>query len=114
MGRFRRKPVNDLQSLAQSLNYIQVRDADTLPKVQHKWQYAPELSEFIDRFNFAIEDANFYADRPENRYETLSNETRVKLFAFAALWLAFSLAGSVGEAAFQLRQAWDARRAGTP
>jgi hypothetical protein len=93
-----------MYSLAQSSNYTYVRDGDQLPTVLHKDQYDPSLGGFIGAYNSAIDQTNLYAHRKEDQYVTLSTTARIQSFFTAALFLVFAVAGSVGEAAFQLRQ----------
>ena len=73
-------------------------------------RYAPEIAKLIDSLNHKIGILQLQLRRPQV-YWAPGVETRVILFFFAALLLAGALGGSVGEAAFQLRQAEeDARK----
>jgi hypothetical protein len=72
------------------------------------WQKNPEIEEFIKQLNQRIDYMNALMPLPEDRYMLFTDDRRPWLFVIAALLLTIALAGSVGEAAFQLRQSMDA------
>ena len=101
---------SELGTFAQIPDEILIRDRKPLKAIEDKTPYDPSLSRFLDRYNFWIREANLYAEREEDRYVTMSKATRLNLFLLAAMFLVLAVAGAIGEAAFQLRQATDAAR----
>lgn len=96
----------DLRHMHRLQHYTSVRDGKPLPLLRED-QYSSEARPFLKRLNAAIEQVNLFAKRPEDQWELVSREGKSKLLLGAALFLALAVAGSIGEAAFQLRIAKD-------
>jgi hypothetical protein len=50
--------------------------------------------------------------KADDRFSLFSDTSRINLLMFSAILIVVSIAGSVGEAAFQLRQALETRKHG--
>lgn len=96
----------DLRHIHSLQHYAYVRDSKPLPLLRED-QYSTAAHPFLKRVNTAIEQINMFAKRPEDQWELISTKSRPKVLLCAAILLALAVAGSVGEAAFQLRLARD-------
>lgn len=95
---------SDLSTVFDQIDYIPVRDRNPMSHIDVA-NRAPQLQKFFTDVNKAIDQVNLYAENAEDRYQTLSPESRLGWTLLAGLLLPLCLAGSVGEAAFQLREA---------
>jgi hypothetical protein len=106
------KPINaaqervcsDLSTIMDLISYIPVRDGKEIDKIDTP-NRAPELSKFLSALNLSIDQTNMYAPNKEDLYKTLPRDSRVMLTLLAGFLLSLAVAGSVGEAAFQLHTA---------
>jgi hypothetical protein len=65
-------------------DYLAIRDGYRLEELQKK--FAPgDLVGSIEPINSAVRDANGYVVQPQNKYETISNDTRIRLFLLAGV-----------------------------
>lgn len=93
----------DLQNIDNGFNMITVRDGVQLSPVT-TWQRRPAVEPIAERLNSLVADINRTSPAGVDR-SLLSVERRIQVAWFAAMLVTLAIAGSVGEAAFQLRQA---------
>jgi hypothetical protein len=98
------RPCSDLRQINGILAFPYVVEGKKFPILQ-KDQWAPELSAFMDDLKKVTDGANLFVRNPDDQWELLSRDARSKLLLLAAVLLVIALAGSVGEAAYQLRLA---------
>ena len=98
----------DLRMANQSIIHPRLRDGQPYDLMTN-WQKNSELEEFYKQLNRDLEYLNSFIKDPKMHDSVISNEGRLKLSILAAILIIIAVAGSVGEAAFQLRQAIDNR-----
>jgi len=75
------------------------------------WQRNPEIDEFVVEVNRRLKNINDAMPPFEESTEIISDTYRAHFLILSAFLVTIAIAGSVGEAAFQLRLAIDERRA---
>jgi hypothetical protein len=89
----------DLQVLSDNL-----RDSKPYRLIVN-WQKNPKIDEFIEEVNRRLEALNRTIPVAASEESFLGTQTRINLLIISVLLVIFALAGSIGEAAYQLRQA---------
>jgi hypothetical protein len=88
---------------------IIIWDGKVVPMLQLE-NYDPALRKYVADVNMSLSGVNALANLPSYDYSVLPDLTQAKLFLASVILILVAVAGFVGEAAFQLRQALDERK----
>lgn len=94
----------DLRNVDKGLSWGDVRDGKPLHTVVN-WQHNPDIDEFVSEVNRRLDDINAHNPVARAAESFLSVDSRIKVLMTALILMILSLAGSIGEAAYQLAQA---------
>ncbi|PYV64598.1 MAG: hypothetical protein DMG97_34440 [Acidobacteria bacterium] len=86
------------------MSWLDLRDGRPFHTVVN-WQHNPDIDEFIKEVNRRLDDINANIPAARAAESFLSVERRIKVLMIALILIILSLAGSIGEAAYQLAQA---------
>lgn len=92
----------DFRQLDSSVSFIDIRDGRKLtpPKI---WYENPNLEHHLKELAWRFKNINSAIDNAREP-QLMSYETSVKVTLFALILIALAMAGSIGEAAYQLKQ----------
>lgn len=96
----------DVKNIDGQISIINVRDLKPFAPIKN-WQSNPKLNELISGVNSRIAYMNGTMPREEDRFILLGDMARLSVMFWAAVLLVLAVSGSVGEAAFQYRDAID-------
>lgn len=96
----------DLKNIGNQIASLNLRDRKPLDHIKN-WQNNPRIEEAVTRANHRIEWINRLIAIPVDDRQMVSKDERAYILLIAAALLALAAAGSIGEAAFQLRAAKD-------
>ncbi len=94
----------DLRNVDKGLSWLDLRDGRPFHTVVN-WQHNPDIDEFIKAVNRRLDDINANIPAAQAAESFLSVERRINVLMIALILIIMSLAGSIGEAAYQLAQA---------
>jgi hypothetical protein len=96
----------DLKNIGGQLSALNLRDRKPLEHIKN-WQNNPRITEAVIQANQRIDWINQLIAIPVDDRQMVQKDGRALILFFVAVMFALATAGSIGEAAFQLRVAKD-------
>jgi len=96
----------DLKNIGGQLSALNLRDRKPLEHIKN-WQNNPRITEAVIQANQRIDWINQLIAIPVDDRQMVQKDGRALILFFVAVLFALATAGSIGEAAFQLRVAKD-------
>jgi hypothetical protein len=100
---------SDYRSIDGQVQSVYVRNSFKVGPFEPS-KYSSEIKEFILELNRRLEMVNFTLPPANEDKEMVSTDTRLHLLMLGVLLVTLAIAGSVGEAAFQVRLVLDEQR----
>jgi hypothetical protein len=100
----RREACDYMRNLDGVMSFIDMRDFNELPTIEN-WTFDSSLDDFVSDVNSRVDAINLFMPTKNRYYKILSTESRIIITLFGVLCIIIAMAGSVGDAAFQLADA---------